>query len=166
MRKLIKNATGFQTLLNLGVIAGSIIIAIRHRNEFIIFDISGMNETYFFVGGFMGMVFLSEISIWRTYKKNQRSFLFQNEALAQVSKRFSIISSINGFFCFTFSTSVVGNYGIAEVFSSSWALLVFTIGCISWYMLLYLSVFIGRMLFYSAPETTLDQTLWEEQGDF
>lgn len=166
MKKLIKNATGYQTLLNFGIIMGSIIVAIQHSDEFIVFDTSGYNEIYFFVAGFAGMLFLSQFSIWKTYKKHKRSFLFQNEALEKASRRISKISSLNGFFCFTFGSSVVGNYQIAETFSLGWAVLVFIVGVVAWYILLYLSVVIGRFLFYRQPENTLDQALWEEQGDF
>lgn len=166
MKRILKCASGFQTLLNLGIIAQFIFIAIAQKREFIAFDTSGYNEMYFFTGGFLGMILLSLIPVWKTYRKHQRNFLFQNEAMEKVSRRFSLFLSANGFFCFTFAVSIVSNYEIAEVFSFGWAMLVFLIGCICWYILLYSSVYIGRLLFYNPPENTLDQALWEEQGDF
>lgn len=166
MKKLLKSASGFQTLLNLCIIAQLIIISVTQKREFIVFDMSGYNETYFFVGGFLGMVLLSLIPVWKTYRKHQRNFLFQNEALEKVSRRFSLFLLANGFFCFTFAVSLVGNYEIAEVFSFGWALIALLVGYMCWYILLYLSVYVGRLLFYHPPENTLDQALWEEEGDF
>lgn len=166
MKKFLKSATGPQTFLCIGLIAQLIIIAIHSQYDFLIFNISGMNETYFFIGGFLGMILLAEISIWKTYRKQKRSFMFQNEALEKVSKRLSLVFLLDGFFCFTLSTSIVGNYDIAHSFSLHWAVAVFLVGIVSWYLLLYFSVFIFRALFFNPPESTLDQILMEEQGDF
>ncbi len=166
MKRLLKNASGPQTLLSIGLIAQFLVIAIHSQYDFIIFDISGMNGIYFIAGGFVGMVILSQFAIRKAHRKYFQTFIFQREAMKAVTRRFSVLFSVNAFFCFTTASSIVGNYEIAHEFSLLWTLTIFVIGTMIWYLLLYFSVYIYRKLFYSPPETTLDQILWEEGGDF
>lgn len=166
MKRLFKNASGPQTLLNIGLIAQLVVLSAHTEYDFIFFgNMDQLDMQYLFISGFIGMFLIQTISVNKCRKKYQNDFINQSRALSVYTKRFNLVSMVNGFFCFTFSTSIIYQYEIAREFTFSWAVFTIFTATSSWYLLLFLSVYICRIS-HHYPETPLDMVIEDEKGDF
>lgn len=164
MKKIIKNMSGRQTVLNILFIAFYVQFALSRELNFTLIPIPGYFMRYAIMAGFVGIVIIQLLVIKRTEIFYPNAFVRQSDALLATSRRCSPAAILNGFFCFTYASSLIAYIQSVNEFSFYWAGKVFALVILLWYVQLYTSVFLFRLLLRRKKETTLD--MLDEEGDF